>query len=124
MLNGGDGVGGSLRARSGDRRVSYVQGMDCSIINSMLVYRTPCTGSVRRRTSRDPTVAGQCVVVEATRQARSRSSTAASASTTGAATSSVRLAPRSSRSTDVADSPNSCIIARQSVARIRGRRNC
>jgi len=65
-------------------------------------------GSVRRTTSGVLTAAGRCAVVAATRLVRSRFTTAASASTTGAVTSSARPAPRSSRSTDVADYQLNC----------------
>ena len=60
-------------------------------------------GSVRQTTNLDQTAVGRCVVDEDTRLVRSTCNTGVSASITGAVTSSVRPARRSSRSTDVAD---------------------
>jgi len=65
--------------------------------------RLSCVESVRWMTTRGRTAADRCVVVVDTLHARSTSTTAVSANTTGAATSNVRRARRSYRWTDVAD---------------------
>jgi len=59
-----------------------------------------CTENVKRMTSLVQTAVGRCAVVAATRHVRSTCGTAASANTTGVATSSVRPAPRPFKSTD------------------------
>lgn len=75
----------------------------CTVSMLSCMYWHACTENVRLTMSLGQTVAGRCVVVEATQPARSRCTTAVSANTTGAVMSSVRRAPRSYRLTDVVD---------------------
>ena len=62
-----------------------------------------CVENVRRMTTLDQTAAGRCAVVVDTLHVTLKFTIAASASITGVATSSVRPAPSSFRSTDAAE---------------------